>query len=337
MNQDFFLETDSKRMNQFINKALNIINMQTKNICRIIKNGIIGNGFLCNVSDRTFKRLFPILITSINILKYYDIYNDKKITLQFNNEEVKTLIINDGRKIYKINKEKFVIIFIEIKQSDGFDVNKFLEIDDLLYKKNESESDINIKEKKKDIYLIHYPNNEGNPLKTLTTMNNISIDKYKIRDLKSANEYSTGCPIFNCSNYKVIGIYNLYSNEINLNISNDLTLSINEYIKNMNNKNEIIISLKVTTTNNKSKKIYFLNNIKNKDKETGEILGKHYLNELSSINTQLYINFENQGEIKHNFQKYFLCDKGGNYKIRLVFDNKINDCSYMFSNCTLMK
>ena len=237
INEDYFVENDSQKIIQNLNESIAIINMQSKNICRIIKNQkTVGTGFLCNVPNKTFTNLFPVLITSNNISIYYDFIKDKQIILQFNNEDEKVLILNNERKIYI--SEEYDILFIEIKPNDGFDINYFLEIDDLLYKKNEE--DINIKEK--DIYLIHYPKNKSKII-TFTTMNKISVDKYIIKNLKSINKCSIGCPIFNYSNFKIIGVYNIYNNEIKLNSKNDLMISINEYINEINKKNEIIISL----------------------------------------------------------------------------------------------
>ena len=331
MNKDYFIETDSKLIKEFLKASLSAINLQSKNVCRILKNEIIiGNGFLCNISDETLKKFYPVLITSINILKFYDINNDKEITLQFNNEECMSIIINDERKFFKSDKEGIGSLFIEIKKNDGLDIDNFLEIDDLLYKKNELEFDT----KEKLIYLIHFLNKGVIPIKTFTIMNHISLYKYKIKDLKSVNECSIGCPIFNCSNLKIIGIYNL-NNEINLNPRNYLISSINEYINDMNNsKNEIIIFLESDLKN--CKKIYFLKNKKYRDKQTGEIFDDHYLKELSSFKIQLYIKFENEQEIKYNFKNYIISDRKGNYKIRLVFNNKITDCSHMFADCKLI-
>ena len=330
VNKDYFIENDSKEIILSFNKALTTIKNQSKNIYRILKNGkTIGTGFLCNIPNSTYTNLIPVFITSNNILKYYDLINDEKIILQCNHEERKDLKINDGRKVYKSNKKGGNgILLIEIIENDGFDIDKFLEIDDILYKKHEG----SYNSQEKNIYLIHYPNDQSNILKTFTSMNNISLDKYKIKYLKSVNQCSIGCPIINFSNFKIIGIYNMNNNEIHLNQENDLILSINEFIKDIPNKNEIIIYFE-SLSNKKHKKIYFLNDFKSLDNETNEILSDYYLRELSSLNVKFYIEYEDIREEEHSFKKYFKLNKEGNYKVRLVFNNKITDCSHMFMNC----
>ena len=99
------------------------------------------------------------------------------------------------------------------------------------------------------------------------------------------------------------------------------------------NLNQIIIKLKVTKIDiNKNKDIYFLesdyyyeNNIKiNFDKENEEI------KTLNDGNTNIYLDNK---PIK--FCKFFKPTKEGEYKIKIIFKNKIlKDCSYLFRNCT---
>ena len=73
-----------------------------------------------------------------------------------------------------------------------------------------------------------------------------------------------------------------------------------------------------------NKKIYFLNNDKcNENKD---------LQKLNESNTYLFINNE-----KYKYKNYFEPKNEGKYKIYLVFKNKIEDCSYMFSNCKNIK
>ena len=209
-NEGIFIETDSKNIECSINKALPIIINQSKNICRIIKNQkTIGTGFLCNIPNPTFSNLFPVLITSNNILKHYDFKKDKQIILQLAKEKQKTLIVNDERKIYSCNKGDYDVLFVEIKQNDELDINNFLEIDESLYKKNELVPNV----KEKDIYLMHYPEDDSKIIYTFTTMNKVSSDKYKINNLKTINKCLIGCPILNYSNFKIIGVFN--SNEEN--------------------------------------------------------------------------------------------------------------------------
>ena len=107
---------------------------------------------------------------------------------------------------------------------------------------------------------------------------------------------------------------------------------INEIIE-ANEGGQIILKLKVRKIDKKDnnfKKIYFLENdyylINNKemkfDEENDEIKN------LDKTNTKLYIN-----QKEHEFQKYFIPNEEGIYEIKLIFKNKMKDCSYMFRNC----
>ena len=54
---------------------------------------------------------------------------------------------------------------------------------------------------------------------------------------------------------------------------------------------------------------------------------------MNKENTQLYINNKKQTE----FQKYFVPNAEGPYEIKIIFKNKMKDCSYMFRNCQNIK
>ena len=84
------------------------------------------------------------------------------------------------------------------------------------------------------------------------------------------------------------------------------------------NKNFIIIKLKIGEKNI-NKEIYFL------EKENKEHI---HINELNDTNCQIYINNE-----QCNFNRYFKPSKIGEYEIKLIFLDKINNSSYMFNGC----
>ena len=144
----------------------------------------------------------------------------------------------------------------------------------------------------------------------------------------------------------------------------------NEIYQNMENEIEITINVKKEDT---FKEIYFLDNYKNKesnennDEESNDNENKDYkednkeddsendneddneddneedneddnekddedddvdLNKLNESNTKLVIDNK-----INKYQKYFIPEKEGNYKINLKFNIKLTDCSYMFANC----
>ena len=127
----------------------------------------------------------------------------------------------------------------------------------------------------------------------------------------------------NLLNNKIIGIHKQGSMKFKRNKGTYLKYPINEFINqiksNENNliisniKNELEIKLKIEEKDI-NKKIYFLDNtdyIETKSKI------KHYhenLKEINESNVDLYIN-----NYKYKYKKYFIPDKVGIYKIKLIF------------------
>ena len=90
----------------------------------------------------------------------------------------------------------------------------------------------NIKELK-SIYIIHYPFGKESSLSIGL------IDKIKDEDIKhkcATESGSSGAPIINLNNFKVIGIHKGAHKELSLNIGLLLKESINKFNKNENKK-----------------------------------------------------------------------------------------------------
>ena len=122
-------------------------------ICKInLKNDEIGTGFFCKIPFHN--NLLPVLITNNHILNNNDIDNNKIIKLMINNK-VKKIEIDNSRKRYINYNKNIDITILEIKQNQ-YGINNYLEIDDM-HKDKES---IELENKKKSIYIIHYPNEE---------------------------------------------------------------------------------------------------------------------------------------------------------------------------------
>ena len=98
-----------------------------------------------------------------------------------------------------------------------------------------------------------------------------------------------------------------------------LNQTINEFINNDNKKNEIIIGIEIFRFSKYfHEKIYFLDNSVLIDEETGEEKISNNLRELSDENTKLFIQYEDEIEKEYKFEKYFIANKIGKYKIRLI-------------------
>lgn len=93
-------------------------------------------------------------------------------------------------------------------------------------------------------------------------------------------------------------------NELNIGKkSNDIKVYDNESIKNIDEKNEIRIELKINKED--VNKNFFLDNS----------IFNSYLEELNETNAELFIN-----EKKYEYKKFFIPEKEGNYNIKIKLD-----------------
>ena len=102
----------------------------------------------------------------------------------------------------------------------------------------------------------------------------------------------------------------------------------------LKSQNKIVIIIKVKQKDI-NKKIYFLDNesyFQNDKTKNFKDYNKE-IKELKENQVELFIN-DNK---KENFNKYFIPDKEGEYKIKIIFKNKMTDCRYMFRNCDNIK
>ena len=123
-----------------------IENQKINSICKII-NGkkVKGTGFLVLIPNPDRLHPLPVLITCNHVING----NENEIKLIFNDKIEKILKLNNTRKIY--TNEKKDVTIIEIKKEDNYNINNFLEIDYDIFE------NINLNDKFKSIYIIHFP------------------------------------------------------------------------------------------------------------------------------------------------------------------------------------
>ena len=313
---------------------LEIIKQQKKNcICKINdKDGNEASGFLCMVPFPNFFNLLPVLVTNSNLMKQKDINNGIQLKITFNNdgkENIKTITIDNTRKIFLGNKQEFNIAIIEIMLEDDFNNLNFLKIDEIPYIENDSNYFLY---KKQSIYSIFYV--DSNVLNTKFFQSEIFYD-YKISHPSWTFIYSTpnniellGAPIINLRNYKLIGIHQEETEKEKVSYGaliaksiynfNKLNIKKEKNIENIVKKNYIYIMLKINEED-VNKKIYYLDNTNFTDPQTNE---NHYhdkLNEINELNTKLYVYFDEISEIK--FEKYIIPKKEGLYSLKLELMN----------------
>ena len=244
-------------------EALPLITEQAKkSVCKIItKKGGTGTGFLCKIPFPDSFTLLPVLITCYHVLEKKDIMEGNTIELNFNNEEKKIILTMDKSRRFFVNDEKYDITIIEIKHNDGIDMNNFLDVDDCLYK-NDNLKDIY--SNRNNIYLIDYPNGLKSKI-SFGKIKEININNYKIEYKCTTDKGSSGSPIFNISNYKIIGIHNADHPKFEFKIGTVLKLPINEFFINEIQKNKINIGNIKDNKSDKNEKKINLNKTPNID------------------------------------------------------------------------
>ena len=287
-----------------------ILNQMRYSVGKIKIENEVGSCFFCNIVYENKKS--SVLMTANHVInesnikqfKYIDL-NDKRIPLD----------INEKTKIYYNKNYDITIIEIKnkiIKEEDKVKI-KYLELDNIFKESHE------IIFENKSIYIPQYPNGQEvvvsygilKHIKDMTIKHRCCTDKG-----------SSGSPILNLSNNKLIGLHK--GGGKNYNFGTFLKIPIQEYFSMFEKENEINLVIEVDAINNDlNEKIYFLG-------ETSNYFEKkiHNLEELDHTNSKLYIN-----EKKYEFKKYFTPEKEGKYNIKIKLKTIIKDCSFMFYNC----
>ena len=296
-----------------------ILNQMENCICKIYKNdGGKGTGFFCRIIYKNYN--IPVLMTNNHVIDELYLKENNNIKLTLNDDNINRIIILDkNRKIYT-NKE-YDITIIEIKNEKD-KINNFMDLDEKIF--NE---DSDISYNNHSIYIPQYLNGE----KAVVSYGIIKIiDGYNITHFCCTESGSSGSPIMDLLNNKIIGIHKQSRRYLNINEGTYLKYPINEFISNniINNiNNKVEITLDINNSDIK-RNIYFLDNTDYIEDKTKIKYFHCNLKELNEYNTDLYIN-----NIKYKFQKYFIPEKEGIYKIELVFKTNIKDCSFMFAGC----
>ena len=299
------------------------------NVCKIIKeNNITGTGFLCIIPFPDKLHPLPVLMTCHHVINDEDIKPGKQIKLIFKDKIEKILNIDNSRITYTSKEDEFDTTIIEIKNEDNFDINNMLEIDNNIYKDN-----LNQYYRNKTIYIIHYPNG----LNSSYSHNIIQNIKDNIIFHACATEFgSSGAPILNLQNFKVMGIHNGFIGNFNKGIVIKEPINgFNKAILYIKQKNEIELNLfrkgieknEISLTvraykKDIAKKVHFLFNGDSMYEE------ENILKELNDSNTKLFINNK-----EYKFEKFFEPEKEGIYKIKLIFNFYLTNCDFMFYNC----
>jgi len=130
--------------------------------------------------------------------------------------------LGEGRITY-FNPD-YDIAIVELKESDG--ITDYLELDDNLFKEETKAYYKDI-----SIYILQYPH--GNIASVSYGLSTDIID-FEIRLMCSTDNGSSGSPILNLSNNKVIGIHKQASIRYNFNMGTCLKFPLHEFLEKEN-------------------------------------------------------------------------------------------------------
>ena len=175
-----------------------VIEYTKKKVCKIYCNdGGKGTGFFCIIPINEWDNL-RVLMTNNHVVGEKELNIGKKIKFTLDNDKEEKEIIIDKKRIKYTNK-KYDVTIIEIKKNDGIKNESFFELDNKVF----DDYKIYIK---KTVYLLHYP--EGKEMTfSEGLIKNIYEDKYSIEHLCDSRAGSSGGPLINSINYRVIGIH----------------------------------------------------------------------------------------------------------------------------------
>ncbi len=183
-----------------ISRTKIILDQMINCICKIKIKDTFGTGFFCEIPFYYNKSTIKVLMTNCHVLDDINYCINKELNIVLNDKEEKTINLGIERKTY-FNMD-YDIALIELKESDN--INNFLELDDNLFKYGEFYKD-------SSLYILQYPFGDK---AQVSYGKLIDINSYEIKHICNTEHGSSGSPILNLSNNKVIGIHKQSSDNI---------------------------------------------------------------------------------------------------------------------------
>ena len=209
-----------------------ITQQMEKSICKILcDNGKTGTGSFCKLQIPGEFNFIPVLITNNHVLGEKDIIKGNSIKFSLNDDKIfHQISIDKNRQCY--TNEDLDVTIIEIKKKDNIELKTYLDIDDNIYVENPDDF-----YKNKSIYLLHYEFGDKSEV-SLGTIQNITEDS-TINHKCSTDKGSSGAPIINLLNYKVIGIHKGYKEGKNFNLGSLIKKPIEDFFNVYAHQNNI--------------------------------------------------------------------------------------------------
>ena len=212
----------------FINQTEIILSQMKNNICQVCKNNAKGTGFFCKIPLDN-KKFLPVFITNYHVIDEKFLKEEKNILLLINNgKKINTVSISLTNKFYYINKRDDITI-VEIKQNTD-NINYFLELDENIL--NDPKGYVG-----NTIYTLHYPSffAQDKAAVSYGIIKEINQDyNHDFYHYCCTTSGSSGSPILNLSNNKIIGVHKSASKKFN--IGSFLRYSLKECIDEYNKR-----------------------------------------------------------------------------------------------------
>ena len=308
-----------------IQSTKKILEQMINCICKIKIKGEKRTGFFGKIPLEDNNKIMKCLMTNYHIINKEYIKKNKEINLLLNDDnEVLIINLEINRKIYF--NEEYDIAIIELKDIDN--IKEYLELDDNLFKNNEK-----IFYEEESIYILQYPHGD-NACVSYGILN--EIDNYNIKHLCTTDNGSSGSPILNLKNNKVIGIHKIGSKNYNFNYGTLLKYPINDFIKNNKNINNKITAEIYINKDDINKNIQIINTFENckRVKSWPDSKDDSEYNNEKEIKDNIEIKI-NEKMIK--FAYYYKFMKEGNYKIEYSFKSNLTKINHMFFDCYSLK
>ena len=184
-----------------ISRTKIILDQMINCICKIKIKDAFGTGFFCEIPFNNNQSTIKVLMTNCHVLDDINYCINKELNIFLNDDkEIKIINLGIERKTYF--NTQYDIAIIELKESDN--INYFLELDDNLFEYGEFYKDASL-------YILQYPFGDK---AQVSYGKLIDINSYEIKHICNTEHGSSGSPILNLSNNKVIGIHKQSSDNI---------------------------------------------------------------------------------------------------------------------------
>ena len=340
-------------------ESIKIMVQKMSSIGKICCEDGFGTGYLVNIPFPDQSHPLEVLMTNNHVLEEKDITLGKNIKISFDNDKsTKIININNKRKVYTNKKLDTTIIEI-FKKEDKFENIPFLDIDEKSLLIDDPEK----KYKNISVYMLHYllgDKLDFSPGKIL----NIDKIKSKIEHSCSTEMGSSGGPLLNFINHKIIGIHKGSKKDYNL--ATLIKAPIEEFNKKFKNKEKINDGKEQAIINYsapiKEKENEIVNKNNYKEVDIDELIIRYKKREIGFFNsiTSFLVNDSILGEnisqnkifgekfVENNFNNckivingieqdlcsFYDIPENNVFEITLKGINKIKDMSFMFYGCS---